>query len=166
MIKAAVANEEVAQAQRSEPIAIVVAEIRNSLRKAGVDPDVCQLAPDTHKAQITLDLAQHPSVRIIDFTGNSTFGSRLEKLEGKEVFTEKTGVNCAIIDSANDLEQVAANLAFSLCLYSGQMCTAPQNFFIPAAGIKTPSGTVSPDEFASMLKEIIQKFIPLKESMV
>jgi phenylacetic acid degradation protein paaN len=32
------------------------------------------------------------------------------------------------------------NLAFSLALYSGQMCTAPQNLLIPADGIDTDQG--------------------------
>jgi phenylacetic acid degradation protein paaN len=69
-------------------------------------------------------------------------------LPGKTVFTEKTGVNSVIIDSAEDVDKVAANLAFSVNLYSGQMCTAPQNFYIPAKGIETPNGVVSFDQFA------------------
>ena len=89
---------------------------------------------------ITKELAEHPSVKLIDFTGNSVFGSYLESLPGKTVFTEKTGVNSVILDSAEDMDKVASNLAFSVNLYSGQMCTAPQNFYIPEGGIKTPSG--------------------------
>ncbi len=133
------------------PIAIVVAEIRNILRAAGLNPDVCQLAVDTIDKPITRELAENTAVKIIDFTGNSTFGSYLEALTGKNVFTEKTGVNSVIIDSVLDIDKVAANLAFSVSLYSGQMCTAPQNFFIPESGVKTPSGVVSFDEFASKL---------------
>ena len=32
------------------------------------------------------------------------------------------------------------NLAFSFALYTGQMCTAPQNVYLPAAGIETDDG--------------------------
>jgi phenylacetic acid degradation protein paaN len=130
------------------PIAIFVAEIQKVLQENNLDPNTCQLAADTFDKMITKELAEHPSVKLIDFTGNSAFGSYLEALPGKAVFTEKTGVNSVILDSVEDVDKVAANLAFSVNLYSGQMCTAPQNFYIPAGGIKTPTGSVSFDEFA------------------
>jgi phenylacetic acid degradation protein paaN len=134
------------------PIAIVVAEIQKVLVENNLDPNICQLAADTFDKMITKDLAEHPEVKLIDYTGNSVFGSYLESLAGKSVFTEKTGVNSVILDSLDDVDKVAANLAFSLSLYSGQMCTAPQNFYIPESGIKSPSGTVTFDQFA-------QKFV-------
>lgn len=135
------------------PIAIVVAEIQNVLTENNIDPSVCQLAVDTVSKTITKELAEHPDVKLIDFTGNSTFGSYLETLPGKIVFTEKTGVNSVILDSVEDVDKVAGNLAFSVALYSGQMCTAPQNFYIPEEGIKTPTGIVSFDEFAQKLTD-------------
>jgi acyl-CoA reductase-like NAD-dependent aldehyde dehydrogenase len=113
------------------PIAIVVAEIQKVLSENNLDPNICQLAPDTFDNMITKQLAEHPEVKLIDFTGNSIFGSYLEALPGKVVFTEKTGVNSVILDSVADIDKAAANLAFSVNLYSGQMCTAPQNFYIP-----------------------------------
>lgn len=134
------------------PIALVVVEIQKVLLENNLDPNICQLAVDTFDKMITKQLAEHPDVKLIDFTGNSAFGSYLEALPGKAVFTEKTGVNSVIIDSADDIDKVAANLAFSVNLYSGQMCTAPQNFFIPEGGIDTPAGKVSFDQFA-------QKFV-------
>jgi len=130
------------------PIAIVVAEIQKVLKEEGFDPNVCQLAVDTPDKQITKLLAEHEEVKLIDYTGNSEFGSWLEKLPGKAVFTEKTGVNSVILDSVKDINAVIQNLSFSIALYSGQMCTAPQNFFIPESGIKTQDGNVSFDEFA------------------
>lgn len=130
------------------PIAIVVAEIQKVLLENHLDPNTCQLGVDTYDKMITKELAEHPSVKLIDFTGNSLFGSYLEALPGKTVFTEKTGVNSVILDSADDIDKVAANLAFSVNLYSGQMCTAPQNFYIPESGIRTPAGTVTFDQFA------------------
>jgi phenylacetic acid degradation protein paaN len=133
------------------PIAIFVAEIQKVLVENNLDPNICQLTVDTFDKMITKELAEHPSVKLIDFTGNSAFGSYLEALPGKTVFTEKTGVNSVILDSVDDADKAAANLAFSINLYSGQMCTAPQNFYIPEAGINTPTGKVSFDEFAEKL---------------
>lgn len=133
------------------PIAIVVAEIQRVLSENGLDPNICQLAPDTFDKMITKELAEHPSVKLIDFTGNSTFGSYLEGLAGKTVFTEKTGVNSVILDSVDDIDKAAANLAFSLNLYSGQMCTAPQNFYIPESGIESSTGKISFDQVAEKL---------------
>lgn len=130
------------------PIAIFVAEIQKVLAENNLDPNTCQLAVDTFDKMITKELAEHQEVKLIDFTGNSAFGSYLEALPGKTVFTEKTGVNSVILDSVEDADKVAANLAFSVNLYSGQMCTAPQNFYIPASGIKTSTGAISFDEFA------------------
>jgi phenylacetic acid degradation protein paaN len=141
------------------PIAIVVAEIQKVLVENNLDPNICQLAVDTYDKMITKELAEHPSVKLIDFTGNSAFGSYLEALPGKTVFTEKTGVNSVILDSAADIDKTAANLAFSVNLYSGQMCTAPQNFYIPEGGINTPNGIVSFDEFAKKLVDNINGLI-------
>jgi len=137
------------------PIAIVVAEIQKVLAENDFDPNICQLAVDSFDNMITKQLAEHADVKLIDFTGNSTFGSYLEALPGKMVFTEKTGVNSVILDSVADVDKVAGNLAFSLSLYSGQMCTAPQNFYIPEGGIKTANGTISFDEFAQKLVDNI-----------
>lgn len=137
------------------PIAIFVAEIQKVLAENNLDPNTVQLAVDTFDKMITKELAEHPAVKLIDYTGNSAFGNYLEALPGKVVFTEKTGVNSVILDSADDIDKVAANLAFALTLYSGQMCTAPQNFYIPESGIKTPAGNVSFDDFAKKFTDNI-----------
>tara|TARA_R110001599_G_scaffold195671_2_gene392149 strand:+ start:5488 stop:7149 length:1662 start_codon:yes stop_codon:yes gene_type:complete len=140
------------------PMAIVVAEIRNALRDAGFDADACQLAVDVPSAPITKELAEHAKVKLVDFTGNSEFGSYLEKLP-KAVFTEKTGVNSIILDSVVDIDKVIQNITFSVCLYSGQMCTAPQNFFIPEGGVKTPDGVLSFDEVAQKFADFTNGLI-------
>lgn len=120
------------------PIAIVVAEVQRVLEANGLPAAVCQLAVDAPDHLITQELAEHPAVKIIDYTGGSAFGEYVESLsaKGKITFTEKTGVNSVILDSCADLDKVMQNLAFSLSLYSGQMCTAPQNFFIPETGVR------------------------------
>ena len=137
------------------PMAIVVAEIRNVLREQGFNPDICQLAVDTYDNLITKELAEDSTVKLIDFTGNSVFGSYLEALPNKAVFTEKTGVNSVILDSTDHIDKVLANIAFSISLYSGQMCTAPQNIFIPEGGVRTSEGIISFDEVAQKFAEQI-----------
>ena len=132
------------------PIAIVVAEVQKVLKENGLNPHICQLAVDADDHLIAKDLAENPAIKLIDYTGGSAFGEYIEGLKGKTVFTEKTGVNSIILDSCDDLDKVAQNLAFSVSLYSGQMCTAPQNFFIPAAGVKV-AGELVPYE------DVVQK---------
>src|SRR5439155_12418636 len=73
------------------------------------------------------------------------------------VFTEKAGVNQIIIDSTSDFKGMVRNIAFSLSLYSGQMCTAPQNIYIPKDGIDTPEGHLSFDQVAAAIGESIAK---------
>ncbi|MDX1627341.1 MAG: phenylacetic acid degradation protein PaaN [Fulvivirga sp.] len=141
------------------PIAVFVAEIQKVLKDNDLDPNICQLAVDTYEQMITKHLAEHKEVKLIDYTGNSKFGDYLEHLEGKQVFTEKTGVNSVILDSVDDVDKVAQNLAFSLTLYSGQMCTAPQNFYIPEDGIDTANGKISFDEFAEKFIESINGLV-------
>lgn len=134
------------------PIAIVIAELQKLFNEFGLPTSIVQLAPDTLASPITKNLSEHHGVKTIDYTGSSIFGEYIESLN-KTVFTEKAGVNSVIIDSASDLKAVVSNLAFSASLYSGQMCTAPQNIFVPASGIKTNDGIVSFDDFVKMLTE-------------
>ena len=80
-------------------------------------------------------LAQRPEVALLDYTGSTEFGDWLERNSHALVYTEKAGVNSVVIDSTDDLKGMARNLAMSLSLYSGQMCTTPQNLFVPRDGI-------------------------------
>lgn len=137
------------------PIAIVVAEIQKALEAKGYDPNVCQLAVDSSDKLITKQLAEHPMVKIIDYTGGSAFGSYVESLPNKITFTEKAGVNSVLLDSVNDLKPVVQNLAFAVSLYSGQMCTAPQNFFIPEGGIKQGDALIPYEEVKKALVDAI-----------
>ncbi len=137
------------------PIAIVVAEIQAALKAKGFDSNVCQLAVDSSTQLITKQLAEHPLVKLIDYTGGSAFGNYVESLPGKVTFTEKAGVNSVIIDSVNELKPVVQNLAFAVSLYSGQMCTAPQNFFIPAGGVKQGDTVIPYEEVKKALVDAI-----------
>jgi phenylacetic acid degradation protein paaN len=114
------------------------------------------LAPDTPDKPIAKALCEHPKVKIIDFTGGSEFGNYVESLPGKVTFTEKAGANSIIIDSTSDLKLMAQNIAFSLCLYSGQMCTAPQNIFINEKGVRVGDRVASYDEVVQALVEAVK----------
>lgn len=141
------------------PIAIYISEIQKVLKENGFDPHICQLAVDSKDHLISKGLAENPAVKLIDFTGNSEFGNYLEQLPGKITFTEKTGVNSIILDSVDDLDKVLQNLAFSVSLYSGQMCTAPQNILIPKDGIKTKDGKMGFDQVAQKFSEAVESLI-------
>jgi phenylacetic acid degradation protein paaN len=141
------------------PIAIVVAEIQKTLRENGQDPHLCQLAADTAGHLIAKKLCNHPLVKLIDYTGGTAFGNYVESIPDKTVFTEKAGVNSVILDSVENMRDVAENLAFSACLYSGQMCTAPQNFFIPASGVGTPQNNLSYEEVVAQIKEAVAALV-------
>ncbi|MHC2992435.1 phenylacetic acid degradation protein PaaN [Pontibacter sp. HJ8] len=137
------------------PIAMVVAEVQKVLAENGLNPNICQLAVDAEDHLITKELAEHPKVKLIDYTGGTEFGNYVESLPGKVTFTEKTGVNSIILDSVQDLDKVAQNLAFSLSLYSGQMCTAPQNIYVPEGGVKVGGETVPYEEVVQKLADAV-----------
>ena len=138
------------------PIAIVVAEMQKALVAAGLPTSVVQLGVDTLDHPITKELAEDSAVKLIDYTGGSAFGDYIESLEGKTVFTEKAGVNSVILDSVSDANAVFGNLAFAASLYSGQMCTAPQNIFVSAEGIKTAEGHLSYDEVVAGIANAVK----------
>jgi phenylacetic acid degradation protein paaN len=138
------------------PIAIVVAEMQKALIAAGLPASVVQLGVDTLDHPITKELAEDTAVKLIDYTGGSAFGDYIESLQGKTVFTEKVGVNSVILDSVADANAVFGNLAFAASLYSGQMCTAPQNIFVSAEGVKTSEGVLSYDDVVAGIANAVK----------
>ena len=138
------------------PIAIVVAEMQKALMAAGLPASVVQLGVDTLDHPITKELAEDTAVKLIDYTGGSAFGDYIESLQGKTVFTEKAGVNSVILDSVADANAVFGNLAFAASLYSGQMCTAPQNIFVSAEGVKTAEGILSYDDVVAGIANAVK----------
>jgi phenylacetic acid degradation protein paaN len=138
------------------PLAITVKIARDVLKEAGFDPNVVTLAADTAEAPLTKALATHPGVGIVDFTGSPAFGRWLrENVRQALVYTEEAGVNPVVIDGTASFKGMCQNLAFSLSLYSGQMCTAPQNLFVPASGIETDEGHKSFDEVAAGIAKAV-----------
>jgi phenylacetic acid degradation protein paaN len=123
------------------PLAVTVRYAREVLAEAGFDPNLVLLAAEADGEGLAATLAVRPEVRIVDFTGSTAFGDWLEANARQAlVYTEKAGVNTVVVDSTDDFGGMCRNLAFSLALYSGQMCTTPQNILVPAAGIATDEG--------------------------
>lgn len=142
------------------PLALTVKIAREVLREAGFDPNVVLLAVDTAAAPIAKELATRPEVGIVDYTGGPAFGQWLEEnCRGKQLFTEQAGVNPVVVESTNNFKGMCGNLAFSLALYSGQMCTAPQNIYVPASGIETDQGAKSFDEVAQGIAAALEKLL-------
>nr|WP_157641293.1 phenylacetic acid degradation protein PaaN [Longispora albida] len=140
------------------PLAITVREARAVLAEAGFDPNLVQLAPEASGEKLASVLATRPEVKIVDFTGSTEYGDWLEaNARQASVYTEKAGVNTIIIDSADDFAGMCRNIAFTLSLYSGQMCTTSQNIFIPRGGIETGDGHKSFDEVASGIAGSVAK---------
>ena len=134
------------------PLAITVAVARDVLAEAGFDPDLVLLAAETPGEGLAKTLATRPEVRLIDYTGSTEFGDWLERNAPQAlVYTEKAGVNTVVVDSTDDYRGMLANLAFSLSLYSGQMCTTPQNLLVPRTGITADGVPKSVDDFAADL---------------
>jgi phenylacetic acid degradation protein paaN len=142
------------------PLAISVEVAREVLAEYGFDPGLVQLAAESEGEKLAADLALRPEVRIIDFTGSTAFGEWLEtSARQAQVYTEKAGVNAIVVDSTDDYQGMLANIAFSLSLYSGQMCTAPQDLLIPAGGIATDAGPRSFDEVTADLAAAVNQLL-------
>lgn len=134
------------------PLAITVSIAREVLAETGFSPELVALAVGRDGERLASDLALRPQVRIVDYTGSTSFGNWLEReAQQAVVFTEKAGVNTVLIDSTDEYEAMLGNLAFTLSLYSGQMCTTTQNILIPRDGIDTDQGRKSFEEVAADL---------------
>jgi phenylacetic acid degradation protein paaN len=142
------------------PMALTVETARQVLSEAGFDPNIVCLAAEEPGGTLAPDLALRPEVTIIDFTGSSANGRWLEEnAHQARVYTEKAGVNSVVIDSAQDFKHAARNIAFSLSLYTGQMCTTPQNIFVPRDGIRVEGGKMSFDDVARSICDGIDKLL-------
>lgn len=130
------------------PLALSVAVARQTLKEAGFDANLISLLVDDPEIPVAKEVATRPEIRVIDFTGNPVFGAWLEAhARQATVFTEKAGVNCVVVDSTDDYPGLLKNLAYSLSLYSGQMCTTPQAIFVSRDGVKTATESVSISQF-------------------
>jgi phenylacetic acid degradation protein paaN len=134
------------------PLAITVRIVREVLAEHGFDPNLVCLAAEERGGRLAAELAVRPEIGIVDYTGSSAFGDWLEEHARQgQVYTEKAGLNAIVVDSTDDYRGMLANIAFSLVLYSGQMCTTPQNLLVPADGFAGDGGRVPVEQFAADL---------------
>jgi phenylacetic acid degradation protein paaN len=142
------------------PLAITVQVAREVLAEAGLDPNLVTLAAEDPADELAKALAVRPEVRLVDYTGSTAFGEWLEENARQAVvFTEKAGVNSVVVDSTDSFRGLCGNLAFSFALYTGQMCTTPQNVYVPADGIDTDEGHKSFDEVATGIGAAFDKLL-------
>ena len=142
------------------PLAITVQAAREVLGECGFDPNLVTLAAEDPADGLAKVLATLPEVKLVDFTGSNAFGEWLEQNATQAVvFTEKAGVNTVVVDSTDSFKGLCSNLAFSFSLYSGQMCTAPQNVYVPADGIDTDEGHKSFEEVGEGIAAGLQKLL-------
>jgi phenylacetic acid degradation protein paaN len=151
------------------PMAITVRVFRQVLAAAGFDPNLVTLALDTVQEPIGKLLVQHPQTAIVDFTGGVAFGQWVEKnAHPARAYTETAGVNTVVLESADDLDAALRSLATTLCMFSAQMCTSPQNIYLPREGVRTPQGLVPFDEVAQRLADAVRALTtdPRKAAMI
>jgi phenylacetic acid degradation protein paaN len=145
------------------PAAITVRTLRAVLSEHGMDPNLITLCvPD--KRETTQALVTHAAVKSVDFTGGNVFGQWLiEHCRQAQVYAELAGINNVVIDSTDAYKAMLRNLAFTLSLYSGQMCTTSQALLVPAGGIDTEDGHKTYDEVCADLARAIEGFLSKPE---
>jgi phenylacetic acid degradation protein paaN len=142
------------------PLAITVQAAQAVLSAEGFDPHLVTLAAEGDGDRLAKDLATRPEVRVVDFTGSTAFGEWLEAHAPQaRVYTEKAGVNPVVLDGTDDYTGMCDNLAFTLALYSGQMCTTSQNLFVPGDGVETNHGRKSSADVAASIGGAIERLL-------
>lgn len=142
------------------PLAIAVDIMRTALQEAGINPDLVQMANIGGDRNYTQTLVQDSRVKMIDYTGGPGFGSWLQSsCPDTQLYLEQAGINNILIESTDNVRGMAKNIAFSLSLYGGQMCTAPQNIYIPKSGINTPEGKMTFDEVSQAIASSVEKLL-------
>lgn len=145
------------------PAAITVRVIRQLLAEQGLDANLVSLCV-TDQPEVTQALATHPAVASVDFTGSNAFGQWLmAHCKQAQVYAELAGLNHVLIDSTSAYKAMLDNLAFSLCLYSGQMCTTTQAILVPQAGIETDEGHKSAEAVGTDLAAAIDRLLAKPE---
>ena len=148
------------------PAAITVRTVRAVLSENGIDPNLVTLCVPA-KRETTQQLVTHAAVKSVDFTGGNVFGQWLmDHCRQAQVYAELAGVNNVVIESTNAYKAMLGNLAFTLSLYSGQMCTTTQAFLVPADGIDTDMGHKSYDEVCADLAMAVDGFLGKPEVAV
>lgn len=158
------------------PMAISVRIFRQVLAEAGFDPNLVTMALDTAEEPIGKAIVGHPRTAIVDFTGSVRFGSWVESnAHPALVYTETAGCNTVVLVSCEDLDATLRSIATTLCMFSAQMCTSPQNIYIPAEGVLVGGDAprnvlryVPRDEVARQLAAAVERLCgdPKKAAMI
>jgi phenylacetic acid degradation protein paaN len=138
------------------PMALAVRTCREVIAAAGFPPDLVSMCLDTVEEPVGKRLVRHPLTAIVDFTGSARFGAWVESNAHPALcYSETSGVNTVVIDSVDALEPVLRSLATTASLFSAQMCTSPQNFYVPRSGVRHSGGRISARDFGAALAEAI-----------
>jgi acyl-CoA reductase-like NAD-dependent aldehyde dehydrogenase len=82
-------------------------------------------------------LVDHPSVRMITFTGSAEVGQRIRARAGMKRVTLELGNNSAlIVESDADLEAAAAGAVTGSYAHSGQVCISVQRIFVQRQAVR------------------------------
>ena len=136
------------------PMALAVRTFREVIASAGFAPNLVTLCVDTVEAPVGKLLVRHPQTAIVDFTGSARFGSWVEANAHPALcFSETSGVNTVVVESVDQLEPVVRSLATTMSLFSAQMCTSPQNVYVPRDGIRHAGGRIGAEEFGALLAQ-------------
>ncbi len=142
------------------PMALAVRAGRAVLADAGFDPNLLTLAVDTWERPVAQRLFKAKATAIIDFTGGQRFGRLIETAWAeKQVYTETAGCNAVVLESARDLDAVLGAIAHGLVLFSAQMCTAPQNLWLPRGGVLDGGRRVSADAVVARLVDHVDALV-------
>ena len=142
------------------PMAITVGVSRHVLKEAGFDPNLVTLVVDEAGKAMTEALATRPEVRLIDYTGNRPFSLWLAANAPQAKLRSATGaINPVVIDGTADMAGLLRNLALSVALFAGRMCTSPRVIFGSREGVRLADGRISWEEFEAMFAREIERLL-------
>ena len=126
------------------------------MRRLDYSPELVTLCCDTVAEPVGMRLVKHPQAAIVDFTGSARFGAWVERNAAPALcFTETSGVNTVVVESVEALDPVVRSLATTMSLFSAQMCTSPQNVYVPSDGIRCGDRRIAPEEFGAALADAV-----------
>ena len=135
------------------PMALAVRACREVLATAGYSPDLVTLCCDTVAEPVGMRLVKHPRTAIVDFTGSARFGAWVERNAAPASLLHRDlGCEYGRVESVEALDPVVRSLATTMSLFSAQMCTSPQNVYVPRDGIRC-GRRIRPEEFGAALAD-------------
>jgi phenylacetic acid degradation protein paaN len=143
------------------PLAITVEIARDVLRENGFDPALVQLAAENDGDGLAKTLAERPEIAIIDYTGGPVLRRVARAATARPAASWSSPRRPASTRSSSTRPTTSSgmlgNLAFSFTLFSGQMCTTPQNVYVQAE-VPTDEGVLTFDEIADRIGAAVARF--------